>query len=209
MLTLIAIGAGALLGLISGPLLNWRRQAARLAVLRHWWVLAAGVVLSFVLGGVFHGAVSAGCVTAGYVALIAFCWLNRGLVGLGVIAGGLLLNALVVTANGGMPVHPAAIRATSGSAYAGAVAPAVNPIEGRHHLETGADALTLLDDRVPAPSFHQVLSVGDIVLLVGIGEMVMAVIPLSLPLGPRRRPWVHPRPLRAQRRRTDRGLSGA
>ena len=202
MLTLIAIGAGALLGVISGPLLNWRWHTAKLGELRHWWVLAAGVVLSFVLGGVFHGAISAGCVTAGYVALIAFCWLNRRFAGLAVIAGGLLLNAVVVTGNGGMPVHAKAIRATAGPAYASSINAAVTPIEGRHHLETRADALTFLDDRVPAPFFHQVLSIGDIVLLVGIGEMVMSVVPLSLPIQPRRRPWVRPRPLRAQRQRS-------
>lgn len=102
--------------------------------------------------------------------VVIFAWFNRRILGISVIGLGLLLNALVIGANGGqMPVDP------KEAAAAGQLQALVEP-EGRGEWSTFAlmrpdTPLSLLGDRISVPMpFKEpsILSVGDFVITVGI-----------------------------------------
>lgn len=145
--TTVAMAAGVVAGLMAGGRLsNLGRRAFSALPL-----LAAGVVLQLLD--------SAAALTWSYVALLLFALVNLRVPGMGLLAVGLGLNALVVAVNGGMPVHggdPA--------------------LSGKHHVETSADRLTFLDDRFAIPALGEVVSVGDVVLAVGLVVMLTTLV---------------------------------
>ena len=99
--------------------------------------------------------------------VVAFLARNRGLRGTGLVALGLLANALVVSLNGAMPVRlEAAARAGTG----------VQAVLGdtRHELEGPGTRLRLLGDviPVPLPVRPEVVSVGDVLVAAGLGQLV-------------------------------------
>lgn len=137
--TLVAL----VIGLAAGRAGGGRLANAGRRAFRAWPLLAAGAVLQLLP--------SAGGLTLSYVCLVAFAALNLRVPGMGVIAVGLALNALVVWVNGGMPVHGG------------------DPgLSGKHHAEHPGDTLTFLDDRIPVDPLGEVLSFGDMVLAVGL-----------------------------------------
>jgi hypothetical protein len=98
---------------------------------------------------------------------------NRALPGMALIALGFLLNALVVTANGAMPVDQAAMERVGMSTirlYSNA--------DAKHELADSSTRLRPLADVVPVPMpgalrrGSNVVSAGDIVLAAGIGVLV-------------------------------------
>ena len=106
----------ALLALLTAVLRGG--QISRLAALRirsGWLILVAfamQVWLVYFSAGKTGGAfdLSAWVHVGSYALLMAALWQNRHLPGVPVIALGLLLNATVITANGGfMPIEPAAV----------------------------------------------------------------------------------------------------
>lgn len=122
-------------------------------------------LLGTVVGGPFYGlglVLSAGLV-------VAFLVRNRGIRGTGLVALGLLANALVVGVNGAMPVSAQA------SARAGV---------GTQDLLTGSDARHALADDdtrlrwlgdvvpVPLPLRPEVVSAGDVLIAAGLGQLV-------------------------------------
>lgn len=137
------------------------------------------------VGGPLHAvglAVSAALV-------VGFLARNRGVRGTGLVALGLLANALVVGANGAMPVRlEAAARAGTGvsSLVLG---------DSRHELEGPGTRLRLLGDviAVPLPVRPEVVSVGDVLVAAGLGQLVV----LGMVAGPgtprRRTPQGRPR----------------
>ncbi|MFW5933655.1 MAG: DUF5317 domain-containing protein [Actinomycetota bacterium] len=95
--------------------------------------------------------------------IVGFLIANRSLPGTWLVAAGLALNAIVIAANGAMPVDPAAIRAIG---MEGAeVAP------GKHTLMTSSTRLPWLADVIPVPPLRSIISVGDLVLAVGLLPM--------------------------------------
>ena len=103
-----------------------------------------------------------------------FVALNRSLPGMPMIALGFLLNAVVVSANGAMPVDQrAADRA--GISTVGLY----RNTDAKHELADGDTALRPLADVIAVPlprPLHRgsnVVSVGDIVLAAGIGVLVV------------------------------------
>ncbi|MCU1600621.1 MAG: hypothetical protein JWO22_1330 [Frankiales bacterium] len=131
-------------------------------------VVAALVVQ--VLGGLAGGwrypaglALSAALV-AGFLAL------NRGIQGTGLVAVGLLLNALVVGVNGAMPV--------SGDAMGRALLSTQDIISGadpRHELIDASTHLPLIADRIPFyfPRHPEIVSTGDVLVASGLAELVV------------------------------------
>jgi hypothetical protein len=168
---LIVIVAALLVGLLVGGSL---RNFERLRV--HWWVLAfAGVALQIVpvptIAGVPTWAIGAGMLVASYVVLLTFLAVNRWIPGASVMAIGLVLNLAVVAANGGMPVSARAIEAAGGSAAV--------PTDGgdKHHLMNDDDVLTPIGDVIPIPPpIGVVLSIGDLLLYLGIAWFVVQVM---------------------------------
>jgi hypothetical protein len=99
-----------------------------------------------------YGAI--GCVTV-------FLAINHRHPGLKLAAAGVLLNLVVVMANGAMPVDEVSARSVgveTGSA----------DFDAGHEEAHEDTRLTILADRIPVPLADQVLSVGDILLLAGL-----------------------------------------
>lgn len=126
-------------------------------------------------------ALSAGLVTA-------FLIRNRGLRGTGLIALGLLANALVVGANGAMPVSDAAAARVGTSTQA-----IVSGADRRHQLTGPGTRLAWLADVVPValPLRPEVVSPGDVLVAAGVAQLVvvgMRSAGVSGPGKPRGRP---------------------
>jgi len=169
---LIVIAAAILVGFLAGGSL---RNFEGLRI--HWWVLAfAGLALQIVpVPEVVKApvwAVGAGMLAASYVLLLTFLTVNRWIPGAALMAIGLLLNLAVVATNGGMPVRAQAIEAAGGSASVLA-----DGGGAKHHLMNDADVLTPLGDVIPIPPpIGVVLSVGDVLLYVGIAWFIVQVM---------------------------------
>ncbi|MGH2807567.1 MAG: DUF5317 domain-containing protein [Actinomycetota bacterium] len=95
----------------------------------------------------------------------AFIYQNRRLPGIWVLAGGLLLNTLVIAANGGMPMAQTA-------ANIAGFGDDLDQIDVEHELMTPATRLKALGDVIPVPRAQLVVSLGDVLLALGIGRFV-------------------------------------
>jgi hypothetical protein len=145
------------------------------------WLLFTGLALQIgvdlAAGRELIGDASAtglGILILSQALVVAWLVLNRHLPGVALVALGLVLNAVVIAANGAMPVDPGAMRAL------GLGELEVPP--GKHTLLTEATHLPWLADVVPLPPLRSIISVGDIVLAVGM-----------LPLTHRLMTWREPR----------------
>lgn len=96
-------------------------------------------------------------------------WLaiNRSLPGLLLAGAGMALNVLVIAANGAMPVLVS-------SAEKAGVAESIGRTGIKHELLDEDTVLPWLGDAIPVPPFKEVLSVGDVVLALGLCRLVDA-----------------------------------
>ena len=161
-----------LLSLLGAVLVGWARGGSleRLGALplrsRRLLLLAfvaqqAGVVV----GGPFHPL----GLVASVPLVAAFLLRNRGVRGTGLLTCGLLLNAVVVVANGAMPASTAA------AARAGvSTAPITAGADPRHELADGSTRLPWLADVVPVPlpGRPEVVSPGDVLVAAGAAQLV-------------------------------------
>lgn len=132
----------------------------------HWLpVLVAGLVLQTVLDAL-AGRQAVGptgtvaLLLVSEAAVLGFCIRNWYRSGMWLIGLGFALNALVILANGGMPVGPDAIRVVGGD-------PSAVVLAGKHHLLTSATAFPWLADVLPLPPVDMIVSIGDVLLVVG------------------------------------------
>jgi hypothetical protein len=105
------------------------------------------------------------------LAVVAFLLLNRGVLGTGLVALGLAANALVIGLNGAMPVSAdAAGRARISTQEL------LRGEDVRHELATEQTRLRWLGDSIPVliPRFPQVVSPGDLLVIAGLGELLVA-----------------------------------
>jgi hypothetical protein len=171
---MIVVLTVVLIGLVAGSVAGGSlRNFERLQV--HWWGAAiAGLALQVIpLRRWFDDDVALAALLASYVILIAFVWVNRRLPAAPLLLIGLALNAVVIGVNGGMPVSEAAIRATGSP---GDVLPSAID-DGKHHLMSSSDVLTPLADVIGLPPpIATVLSIGDVVLYVGIVAFMVIVM---------------------------------
>ena len=101
--------------------------------------------------------------------VVAFLARNRGIRGTGLVALGLLANALVVAVNGAMPVSAQA------SARAGVgTQDLLTGADARHELAGPGTRLRWLGDVVPVPLplRPEVVSSGDVLVAAGLGQLV-------------------------------------
>ena len=131
-------------------------------------VVAALLVqlLGALVGGPFHPLGLAGSA----LLVVGFLARNRGVRGTGLVALGLLLNAVVVAANGAMPVSAeAAGRAGTG------VQDLLTGADPRHELAGPGTRLRWLGDVVPVPLplRPEVVSPGDVLVAAGLGQLVV------------------------------------
>ncbi len=153
---------------------------SRLSALRmQSWPLLAGAAAAQLAGGLAGRSLYAVGLALSAALALAFFVRNRRLPGIPLVAAGLLLNAVVVAANGGaMPVSAGA-GARAGVAL-DVVAAGLDP---RHVLADGSTALSGLGDVVPValPLHREVASIGDLLVAAGLALLVVAAM--------RRDPW--------------------
>jgi hypothetical protein len=178
---LVLVGSG-LLGFVLGGSVS----SLQTLPMRDPWLVVVGVV-GQVVGGL--GAWLAGSGTTYAVGLavsalaaLAFCARNLRIRGVPLVTLGLLLNALVVMANGAMPVSVSA--ATRAGTPIASIAAGNDP---RHALAGSGTTLRELGDVVPVPLplRPEVASPGDVLIAAGLGELLC--------LGMRRRRVRRPR----------------
>lgn len=158
-----ALVGGLVLGLVRGGRL---RNLADVTF-RAWPVLALGAAVQLLVEGAgLGGGVGFALVLVSYGLLVAFAVANLVRPGMPLVLLGILLNALVIAVNGGMPVKAEAIVA-AGLADTPAEARALD-FGGKRHVAGPDDRLLVLGDVLPVPiGAGEVLSYGDLVLALG------------------------------------------
>jgi hypothetical protein len=128
-----------------------------------WWLLALALLVKLGLI-LLHAPATVWGQPLIFFLVAVGALLNWKLPGMPAIALGLLLNVLVVAANGGVMPY-----SESSSLAAGRSAPTSDRQEGSalSRPEVGGSRLILLDDRIPFPPTHQVFSFGDAVIMLG------------------------------------------
>lgn len=150
------LASAVALGVAAGWLAGGRRLG-RLGELRiRWWPLLAAAVVLRALAPLF-GDLSAIAYVAAFGGIAAVGLVDRRLPGVSVIAAGATLNAIVVAANGGMPVDLAAVAAAGATMH----------VDSLHHELTAITRLPQLADVIPMAIFRNVYSVGDVLLALG------------------------------------------
>ncbi|HEX9969883.1 MAG TPA: DUF5317 family protein [Acidimicrobiales bacterium] len=175
--TAVAVAIGFALGLLTGGKLECLGERR----FRLTGLLAAGLVVQ-VLSGRFDGSAAVGVVIASYALLIAFCVVNVRLVGMALVLLGLVLNFTTIAVNGGMPVRRSAVVAAGIADWDELDSLEVHE---KRHLERPDDDLMAISDIIPVPVLGEVLSFGDIVMSVGVADVI---VNLLKPLPARRRP---------------------
>ena len=175
MILLVAIIAlSILVGFVfRGSLRRFERLRLR------WWGLAiVGLGLQFapVPGG--HAGtdllVRVAVLACSYALLVLFAAFNLRIAGMPLILVGLLLNAAVIIPNGGMPVSADAV---SRLGKEGALEALMNGKGSKRHVMTDDDVLTPLADRITIPEpVGVVVSIGDLLLYLGVAWLVVAVM---------------------------------
>ena len=145
------------------------------APLRASWLLFVGVGIQVIVDigvgrGVLPDAGLGGYLLLLLSQLLVLVWvaLNWTLPGMVLVLAGLLLNALVIGANGAMPVDIEAVRALG---FDGAEVPL-----GKHTVMTEDTLLPWLADIWVLTPLRTVISVGDVVLAVGLIPLMHALM---------------------------------
>jgi len=162
---LVVLVCAVVLGLATGGRLGHLGHLP----LRHGWLVLVGVAAQ--AGGAFAGGslYPVGMVVS--VLLVGgFLAVNRGIPGTGLVALGLLANALVVGLNGAMPVSEEA------SGRAGiSTQDLISGTDPRHELAGEGTVLRPLGDVIPVllPLHPEVVSPGDVLVAAGIAQLVV------------------------------------
>ena len=106
-------------------------------------------------------------VLASNAAVAVWLFANKALPGLTLAGAGMALNVLVIAVNGAMPVLERSAR-TAG------VTRSLEDASFKHEPLDDGTALPWLGDAIPVPPFKEVLSVGDVVLALGLARVVDA-----------------------------------
>lgn len=162
---LVVLVAAVLVGLAAGGSLD---RLGDLALRDGRLVLLALVVQA--TGGFVGGRAYPAGLAVSALLVAGFLARNRDVRGVGLVAVGLLSNALVVGLNGAMPVSADA------SGRAGiSTQDILSGADPRHELRTDTTRLPLLGDEVPVlmPVHPEVVSVGDVLVAAGLGQLVV------------------------------------
>jgi uncharacterized protein DUF5317 len=155
-------------GLTVGTVRRGRLRAIALTRIRHPEFLAIAVV-----GSLFVDLSDAG--PSGTIALVslvaglAFAVVNLHLTGMAIIAVGIAANLVPVALNGAMPVRPEAL--------VEAEMVTVDELDrvtldGARELETDSTLLGVLGDTYPVRPTGQVVSLGDLIMMVGLADVI-------------------------------------
>lgn len=133
------------------------------------WLLFAGLGVQLAADlsapAWLEGAGGVAVIIATNLAVATFLFLNRSYAGTGLAAIGLLLNVLVISANGAMPVNPRAVRDAD-------ITESIEDASIKHEIMDEDTVLPWLGDTIGIPYIRELLSLGDVVLALGIARLV-------------------------------------
>jgi hypothetical protein len=145
------------------------------AEVRAPWLLFLGLGLQLAVDlgagrGLLADASAAGLTVliSSQVLVVVWLMLHRELPGVRLVAIGLALNAIVIAANGAMPVDPNAVRALG-------LGELEVPI-GKHTVLTEDTRFPWLADVLPVPPLRSIVSVGDLVIALGLLPLTHALM---------------------------------
>lgn len=160
---LLVLALAVVLSLVRGGRFHRLAQAP----LRWVWLLFVGVMFQVAADALVilelleaTGAVAYGLLLTSQVLVIVWVLGNWQLPGLVLVAIGLTLNAMVMAANGAMPVSPEAIAALGRDSS--------DLVRGKHVLMDDGTHLPWLADIWPVPPIRAIISVGDVILAAGL-----------------------------------------
>lgn len=135
------------------------------------WLLFAGLGVQLAADlsapAWLEGAAGVAVIIVSNLAVATFLFLNRSYAGTGLAAIGLLLNVLVISANGAMPVNPRAVRDAD-------ITESIEDAGIKHEIMDEDTVLPWLGDTIGIPYIRELLSLGDVVLALGIARLVYA-----------------------------------
>ncbi len=162
-LTLLAVLVGAYVGLArNGRLVNVAHTPVRAKAL-----LVLGVAVP-ALADRFTRDVAVPLVIGGLIALFVFAMVNVRVVGMSVMAIGILANLAPTFLNDGLPVRRDAL-VNAGLASRDDVDRV--ELSGARRLEEPDQQLRILGDIIPLHETGQVLSFGDLIILIGLADI--------------------------------------
>ncbi len=167
-LTLVAVAVGLATGLARGG--DLRRLGQTHVV---WPALAlVGLAIPTLVNAV-DPPLAGLFVIAALAAVIGFAMANLHLTGMGVVAFGTLMNLAPLALNGYMPVSGEALVAVDLASTE-----ELSSIEfvGPRQLQSDGDLLTFLGDIIPLGLTQQVMSFGDLVILIGIADVAANLV---------------------------------
>jgi hypothetical protein len=174
MILLAALGLGLLAG---WALAHWQRRQYRAPELTSLWLIplafAPQVVVAYLprVGELLPAPVASAVLPLSLIGFLAFVWLNRRLPGMPVLLAGLLLNLMVITANGGwMPISPATASQLPGGSTPEATMTGNRFGDKDILLEPGDTKLEILSDRFLIPEmigYRAAFSPGDLLIAAG------------------------------------------
>jgi hypothetical protein len=183
------------LAVITGYLVRGRLTNLEHLRLRWWWLAIAGLGIQFLpLPEGDAGTdllVRTGALALSYALLLVFAVANARLPGMPLIFVGLLCNAVVITANGGMPVSVDALAEAD-------QAEVIQTLEGegsaKHHRLDDDDVLTFLADVIAIPPpIGAVVSVGDLFVYAGLIWLIAGAMRARAPMSSSTLPGKHRR----------------
>jgi hypothetical protein len=164
---MLVLGVALLVALLV-PLVTRGSYTRLLGTKIHWgWLLAAGLAIQIALEYAspprrYWHSVGFGLLVASYVLVLAFCGRNLVLRGMSIVLIGVACNALVIVLNQGMPVKfPPEWR---NQTWAEATV--------KHHPQQPGEKLLILSDIIVIKHpFDNVMSYGDLILIVGLCDV--------------------------------------
>ena len=163
---MLTLALGVLVGLIVGLARSPAGVHTYRPHVEQIGLLALGAGLN-ALSVMLDGTASLVALVLSLAVLVAVAVANRHITGVAVVGVGLLLNLVAVAANGGMPVRPSALLAAGTYSEGETIT-----VEDPRHLETTDDPLPVLGDVLPVPLTNEVVSFGDLIIVIGAADAV-------------------------------------
>lgn len=170
------VGTVVVIGVVIALLRGGRVRHLAQLELHHTWTLFLAVAVQLTVDLLAARGILGEATTLGWSALllsqvlvVAFLLRNPQLAGRWLVGAGLALNAIVMAANGAMPVSPDAVAALD-------LGRDVEVPLGKHTVLDDTTRLPWLADIIPVPPLRSIVSVGDLVLAVGIVPMTSRLL---------------------------------
>ena len=162
---------GVILLAVAVVLLTWGSfsQLAKLPI-QSLWLLWVGLVIQLALEFIDLPKdriddVGFALLMVSYAAVLGFCFVNLRIKGMTVITIGIVLNALVIGINQGMPTRNEVVT-RNGVKVEQPIA-----LEVKHRPKTGDTLLPFLGDNILMPGRGEIVSFGDLIMAVGILDL--------------------------------------